>query len=245
MNAPLQETGDLITGPAGLSPHAAVHLEEILLNDVQSGSRRCVMRIWRNDWCAVLGRNNKESEWINEDALAADGVPVIRRDSGGGTVIHHPGNLNYTFIVRREIAGISSPTSAIPYFLKIVERALAYLDVEAEHRGVSDVFAKGHKISGNAERIKSRAILHHGTILMQSELERMQRYLKIPPNRPGIPHKGFVAGLWELGFPVGFGRMSGALARAFSETTGISLFPSAVSQEVIAQISEHFVNSAV
>ncbi len=245
MSGKANVTGDLIFGPPGLSPPDAVRLEEILLDGVQSGNRDCAVRIWRNGWCAVLGRNNKESEWINEDALSADGVPVIRRDSGGGTVIHHPGNLNYTFILRRDSAGISSPASAIPYFIRIVVRALSYLDVEAEHRGVSDIFAKGRKISGNAERIRSRAILHHGTILMRSELERMERYLKIPPNRPGVPHEGFVAGLWELGFPVSFGRMSGALARSFSETAGITLKPAALPPHALAGISDNLTTAAV
>lgn len=230
--------GLFISGPAGLGPVDAVRLEERLLAEVQSGGVPAIARVWRNGWCAVLGKNNKEEEWINAGALEADGVPVIRRDSGGGAVIHHPGNLNFTFIMARDLAsGIMSPTSAIPYFIAIAARAMSFLDVSAQHRGVSDLFVDGYKVGGNAQRIKSRAILHHGTVLMKSELERMERYLKIPPNRPGVPHRGFVAGLWELGYPVGFGRLSHALARAFSEVAGIKLAPADLPHGVSANLA--------
>ncbi len=208
----------LYRGPYGLEPRASVELESVLLDEVQNGRSLPILRLWINDWCVVLGKNNKPDEWIDVANLEADDVPYFHRDSGGGTVIHHPGNLNYTFIVPKTLLPAVNPTSAIRLFTGVLVRALAYLDIHAERTGVSDVSVDGIKISGNAARFKSRALLHHGTVLLTSELSRMERYLKVPPNRPDIPHRGFVAGLREMGYPVGVERLCESLARAAAET---------------------------
>ncbi|MEP0815047.1 MAG: lipoate--protein ligase family protein [bacterium] len=212
----------LLHGPAGLAPREAVELEERILDAVQREECGPVLRIWINGWCAVLGRNNNPDDWINSDALDADGVPWFHRDSGGGAVIHHPCNLNYSFFVQRaDLFGLSVK-DAPSFFLAIVARALAHLDIAAARKGISDLVVDGMKISGNAARVKSRAVLHHGTILLRAETARMSRYLPVPPNRPGVPHEGFVAGLWDLGYPAGVERISEAMVRASSENLGWS-----------------------
>lgn len=230
-----------LSGPQGLSPTEAVLLDEVLLDLVQAGKTSPVFRLWVNDWCVVLGRNNKPEEWINEERIKKEGLPVIRRSSGGGTVLHHPKNLNYSWILPRAHAGLA-PGIAVKdvhkYFLGIVIRALAYLDIEARHEGLSDVFVGERKVSGNAARIKSRAILHHGTILLFSEIERMEQFLKVPPNRSGVPHKGFVAGLWELGFPAGIGRLSESFKRATAEVLGWKLTDLELETSIIESVRD-------
>jgi lipoate-protein ligase A len=213
-------TALFIAGPARLDPESAVRYDESLLEDVQVGRRGAVVRVWTNDWCVVLGRNNKPDEWVNESALAADCVPLVRRDSGGGAVIHHPGNVNFSLVAPRAILGGIAPKNAMSVFLAVVIRALAHCNIEAVHTGISDLSVDGRKISGNAERFKTNAVLHHGTLLLASEIERMERYLKTPPNRPGVPHREFVAGLRELGYPIGLGRICEAFARAAVESFG-------------------------
>jgi len=220
-------SGRFIAGPA--DPESAVRYDESLLEDVQAGKRGAVVRVWTNDWCVVVGRNNKLDEWIDQDAIDDDGVPIIRRDSGGGAVIHHPGNVNFSFIAPRAMLGGITPKDAMRVFLAVVIRALAHLDIEAVHTGISDLSVKGRKISGNAERFKSNAVLHHGTLLLTSEVERMARYLRIPPNRPNVSHRNFVAGLRELGYPVGFERICEAVARASAESFGCLILRSASS----------------
>lgn len=208
----------LYRGPHGLDPRASVALESALLDEVQNERLEPILRLWINGWCVVLGKNNRLDEWIDTANLEADGVPYFHRDSGGGTVIHHPGNLNYTFIVPKSLLPTISPTNAIRLFTGVLVRALAHLDIRAERTGVSDVTVDGVKISGNAARFKSRALLHHGTVLLTSELARMERYLKVPPNRPDVPHRGFVAGLREMGYPVGIERLCESITRASAET---------------------------
>jgi len=223
----------LLKGPSGLGPMAATLLDEVLLDEVQAGRLPALLRLWINDLCVVLGRNNKEEEWIHSEALNSDNVPYFHRDSGGGTVVHHPYNLNFTWIVpRNHLPGVS-PKSAIGLFLSIVVEALAHLGIRSEMRGVSDVFVGEWKVSGNAERFKSRAVLHHGTILLRSETERMDRYLKTPPNRPDVMHDEFVKGLWDAGYPVGFERLSESLARATAEVLGWRLSNWGIDSELI------------
>ncbi|MCD6120123.1 hypothetical protein J7K50_09860, partial [bacterium] len=67
----------LLKGPSGLGPMAATLLDEVLLDEVQAGRLPALLRLWINDLCVVLGRNNKEEEWIHSEALNSDNVPYF------------------------------------------------------------------------------------------------------------------------------------------------------------------------
>ena len=212
----------LLEGPRMEDPIAAVVFDEALLASANAGDSGPVLRLWTNAWCVVLGKNNRDEQWINKKALDADGVPYFHRDSGGGTVVHHPANLIYSFIAPSGSVRQLSVKDIQPFFIAVIIRALAHLDISASHTGVSDISVDGRKVSGNAARAKKNAVLFHGTLLLASELERMERYLPTPPNRPGIVHRDFVSGLWELGYPVGIKRAAQSIARAASEALGWS-----------------------
>jgi lipoate-protein ligase A len=134
-------------------------------------------------------------------------VPLLRRFSGGGAVYHDLDNLNYSFIVpKARLASLlpspptsSGPTQYIDFFRGIVIRALERGGGGYAPAGVSDITLHGRKISGNAQRIAANLVLHHGTLLLRCPLAAIERYLPVPPNRPGIEHRGFVTGLHEEG----------------------------------------------
>ena len=84
----------------GFVAAANLAYEETLFNDARSWPRPLLL-FYVNDPCVVLGRANATAQWVDAAACAVDGVPVLRRFSGGGTVYHDRDNLNYSFIVPR------------------------------------------------------------------------------------------------------------------------------------------------
>lgn len=148
-------------------------LEEYVLANFREGS--CLM-LWINDTALVLGRYQNVYEEINLKEAERTGVPVVRRISGGGTVYHDAGNLNYSFFSTYD------PDCYRGYdtFLDPVITSLRTLGVPAEKRGVCDLAAYGFKISGSAQTIKDQRILHHGTLLFDADIDRLQGLLKPP-----------------------------------------------------------------
>ena len=180
-----------------------------------------------NDPCIVIGRSNQPSEWVNTNLAEADGIPVVRRISGGGTVYHDNDNLNYSFIVPRawlnELCGLpdanSISTSAyIDFFRSMVIRALSMGGAGFSATGTSDINLNGLKVSGNAQRIGRRCVLHHGTLMLRCPLAAIERYLPLPPDRPGVRHADFITGLSEQGYTHGMDQLREWLARQFGSS---------------------------
>lgn len=186
---------------------------------------------YQNNPCIVMGRNNKPADWVNLAAAKADCIPVLRRFSGGGTVYHDLGILNYSFIVPKKTLDLSckvleprpGSTKYIDFFLGIISRALSRSGEGFSLSRTSDVSLAGKKISGNAQRIAGGIVLHHGTVMLKCPLSAIERYLLIPPDRPGIGHRGFVTGLNESGRPCSPREVKGWLAREFWQATAGNL----------------------
>lgn len=130
--------------------------------------------LWENDRSIVLGRNQNVFEEINIKLAEKMGIRVARRNTGGGTVFHDKGNLNYSFITDY------NPDILIDYerFINPVISALSTLGVKAEKKGSSDIVIDGKKISGSAQITKGGRVLHHGTLLFDAELDILHELLK-------------------------------------------------------------------
>lgn len=192
---------------AGNIPQVNIGREEWLAKQVSQGLLGPIITTYINSKCVVLGRSNKIEQWVYKDRCDEKKIPIIRRMTGGGTVVHHKYNLNYGFILPRSLfvtGNISKPLMIEHFCRDIVISALSYFDINAQATGISDITVNGLKISGNAMWMSKSAILHHGTILFKSYMKEMEYLLPIPPNRdPSLPHKTFVGGLWDLDFIVG------------------------------------------
>lgn len=132
-----------------------------------------ILFLWQNDACVVIGKNQSAPLEVDLDAARELGVPVIRRQTGGGAVWHDAGNLNFTYITNDD------PETESPYaaFLGPLVEVLAEQGIEAAFNGRNDLCVQGRKISGSAARVRNGRLLHHGTLLVCSDFAPMERLL--------------------------------------------------------------------
>ena len=131
--------------------------------------------LWRSKPSVVVGKHQNALAEINHEFVQKNQIPVARRLSGGGTVFHDAGNVNFTFI--RNVEKISEVNFKV-FTVPVVE-ALKKLGVETYTTGRNDLQIGGKKISGNAEHVHKNRVLHHGTLLFNSRLDSLKGALKV------------------------------------------------------------------
>lgn len=147
---------------------------------------RSYLMLWQNHNTIVVGRYQNTYSQINIDYVREHGINVARRLSGGGTVYHDRGNLNYTIITD---AGDMEELNMQLFCLPVV-RTLQGLGAHAEINGRNDIIIDGKKFSGNSQYVKNGRIMHHGTILFDSDLSAVGDALRVDESKiaaKGIP----------------------------------------------------------
>ena len=152
-------------------PYFNLAAEEYFLKNFQEN----YFMLWRSQPTVVVGKHQNALAEINHDFVHSHQIPVARRLSGGGTVFHDLGNLNFTFI--RNVEKIQEVNFKI--FTSPIVEALKTLGVEAYTTGRNDLLIDGKKISGNAEHVHRNRVLHHGTLLFNSQLDALKGALKV------------------------------------------------------------------
>lgn len=185
------------------APQENVLFDEVLLQLAEKHSAGEVLRFWESpEIFIVLGRVGQEQDDIWVDRAKKDKIPILRRSSGGGTVVQGPGCLNFTLVLSKnrhsDLADLHKSYAWIS--MKIID-ALKICGIESIFRPISDI-ALAHsqkKISGNAQHRSKNFILHHGTILYNFDLNLISRYLKMPKDIPDYrqnrPHLDFVSNI--------------------------------------------------
>lgn len=145
-----------------------------------------VLRFWELPTLAVVvGAGGSVAIDVNVAACEADGVPILRRASGGGTVLLGPGCLCFSLVLAYDsFPGLNEIPASNRYVLGRVQRALRGLVPEAKLEGTSDLAVNGLKFSGNAQQRKRRYFLHHGTLLCGCDLQHVAKYLNAPERQP-------------------------------------------------------------
>ena len=128
------------------------------------------MYLWKNERTVVIGINQNPYSECNVQQLIGDGGHLMRRKTGGGAVYHDLGNLNFSFIADKKNYDVRRQQS-------VIQEALHTFGLEAEISGRNDLTCQGRKFSGNAFYNGTCNNLHHGTILIKTDAEMMQRYL--------------------------------------------------------------------
>jgi lipoate---protein ligase len=218
------------------TPQANLACDEVLLDLCEQGNAPELLRFW--EWrkrFVVIGYANKISTEVNLPACHAHNIPVLRRCSGGGTVLQAPGCLNYTLILRIQDNGpLQSITETNRFILHRHRKALAGLTGEAiTIQGSSDLTVGRRKFSGNAQRRKRHCLLFHGTFLLQFDISMVENFLTMPAKQPNYretrSHADF---LMNLNVPASV--VKSALQQAWNAIEPLEPIPS----ERIASLAE-------
>lgn len=168
------------------SPEENLALDEALLDELEENGGNPVLRFWESDRLfVVLGRASSLSDDVHLAACQQDAVPVLRRASGGGTVLVGPGCLCYSFVIPLTLhPDLRSIRGTNQLILERLAKALHRWQPAIAFQGISDLAIENFKISGNAQRRTRHAVLFHGTLLHGLQAGVIARYLKHPKRRP-------------------------------------------------------------
>jgi lipoate-protein ligase A len=201
--------------------------DEALLDWCEEGSADEILRFWEpRQYFVVLGYSNRTRTEVNLDSCKRLGVPVLRRCSGGGTVLQGPGCLNYALVLRiHSDSPLANIAEANAFIMNRNRNALdSLLDGKVLIQGHTDLTLQGLKFSGNSQRRKRRFLLFHGSFLLNLDLALVEQVLpmpsKQPPYRRSRAHKDF---LTNLNLPAG--DIKEAMKRAWSAADALEDIP--------------------
>ena len=210
------------------SPEENLACDEALLDACEAGAGEGALRFWEPQrYFVVVGYGNEVGREVNQSFCRQEGIPILRRCSGGGTVLQGPGILNYGLVLRVEhspsLAGISGTND---FVMGRHQRALqALLGRPVERQGCTDLALQGRKFCGNSQRRRKNSVLFHGSFLLETDLELMERVLPLPSRQPEYrsnrSHGDF---LMNLRIP--FSRVKTALAEAWDALHPLKDIPS-------------------
>jgi lipoate-protein ligase A len=215
------------------NPWYNLALEEYLLNNTRKNE--VILYLWQNDKTVVIGRNQNAWKECDCKTLEENGGKLARRLSGGGAVYHDLGNLNFTFIMDKNLYDIHTQ-------LEVILKAVRNSSIEAEFLGRNDLVASGRKFSGNAFYYSTKASYHHGTILIDTDFKHMLQYLQ--PSKEKIESKGIesiksrVVNLKELNSSVSIEQMKEELEKQFKELYEVKPEKEIISPNQISQVGE-------
>lgn len=149
-----------------VDPHFNLATEEYLLKEFADD----ILLIWQNAPSVVVGKHQNMMAEVSYPYLLDSKIPVVRRLSGGGTVVHDAGNVNFTIIA----TGTSSRVVDFRRFITPIIDFLNFRGVPATLSSRNDILVDGMKVSGNAEHVYKNRVLHHGTLLFSSDLNRLR-----------------------------------------------------------------------
>lgn len=199
------------------NPYKNLALEEYLLKNVLEN--QCILYLWQNEKTVVIGKNQNPWKECKIEALTEDGGSLVRRLSGGGAVFHDLGNLNFTFLVRKEDYDLEKQ-------LQVILRAVRNLGIPAEKSGRNDITVNGRKFSGNAFYSDGINNYHHGTILINVDMSMLSHYLNV--SRSKLESKGVasvksrVVNLQEFRLDLDINLMKKELIKAFGQVYGLT-----------------------
>ncbi len=201
---------------AGFDPYTNLALEKHLMDITPPGV--CLLYLWQNKNTVVIGKN--QNPWLEcrTSLLEQEGGVLARRLSGGGAVFHDLGNLNFTFIMRKEDYDLDRQIS-------VIQTACALAGIRAEKSGRNDLLAEERKFSGNAFYQNRTHAYHHGTLMINVDKDKLGRYLS--PPKAKLEAKGVtsvrsrVVNLQELNSSLTIAGMKVYMKEAFSQVYGL------------------------
>lgn len=193
-------------------PYLNLATEQYLMETVEEDA--CILFLWQNQNTVVIGKNQNAWKECRTTLLNEEGGVLARRLSGGGAVFHDLGNLNFTFLVPQAEYDLDRQFA-------VIAEAVSLLGLRAERSGRNDVLIQGRKFSGNAFFKHDGKAYHHGTLLVDVDMDKLGRYLN--PSKAKLQAKGVdsvrsrVVNLTELNPQITIASMKDAMTRAFAK----------------------------
>ena len=169
------------------TPEENLACDEALLDLCEDGYGEEIIRFWEPNRCfVVLGYSGKVSQEVNLRACQKNKIPILRRPSGGGTVLQGPGCFNFSLILDTQNGRpIRNLVETNKYVMGKHKQALEpLLEFPISIEGFTDLTINRLKFSGNAQRRKKRFLLFHGSFLLKFNLAMIEKYLLIPKRQP-------------------------------------------------------------
>ena len=180
-----------------------LRIDEERVREASLDGRRVLRLWWGGPPTVVLGCADKPETACHPDVCDRLGIDVVKRITGGGTVLQTAGVLNYSLTMPD--SGRLDIHRVFRLGADLIIGALARLGIDAEQQGISDVAVGDRKISGNAQARKRHGVLLHGTIMVDVDPGLVEAVLKHPTREPdyrqGRSHEDFIITLRDLGVP--------------------------------------------
>jgi lipoate---protein ligase len=212
-------------------------LDEALLDEAETSETPAeTLRLWEPQQpMVVVGRSSQFHVEVRLDACRKLGIPVLRRPSGGATIVAGPGCLMYALVLsyqhRPQLRVLSE---AHRWVLGVLAGALGAFAPGVECRGTSDLAIGGRKFSGNSARCRRNHLLYHGTLLYDFPLQLVERCLAMPPRMPDYrqlrPHESFLVNL-----PLPPATIRKALIDAFAASESCLVWPERRTARLVAE----------
>jgi lipoate---protein ligase len=184
------------------TPQQNLACDEALLQRCEEEDEDEVLRFWEpREYFVVLGYSNSINSAVHLSACRAHRVPILRRRSGGGTILQGPGCLNYALVLKLENRPLFQDIAKTNILvMRRLQQALEpLLDATVSVQGFTDLALGTQKFSGNAQYRKRRALLFHGTFLLDFDIPLIEKLLLPPAKQPSYrqnrSHEEFLTNL--------------------------------------------------
>ncbi|MDR0556366.1 MAG: lipoate--protein ligase [Treponema sp.] len=168
----INTTCTFITGET--NPYKNIALEALLLETLPADT--AALYLWQNRRTVVIGRNQNVWKECRVEELERDGGFLARRLSGGGAVFHDMGNLNFTFLLPKDDYNLDKQTD-------VILQAVRNVGIKAQKNGRNDLETDGRKFSGNAYYQSGENAFHHGTLLVNADMDAASKYLSVSQDK--------------------------------------------------------------
>ncbi|MCL1935258.1 MAG: lipoate--protein ligase [Defluviitaleaceae bacterium] len=221
-------------------PYVNQSIEDILMENVKENE--VILYLWQNENTVVVGRNQNAFKECRMSAFEEENGNLMRRVTGGGAVYQDMGNQIFSFIAPKNLYNLEKQ-------IEVIRLAAASFGINAEKIGRNDILANGKKFSGNAFRKTKNTIVHHGTILISTDMTKLATFLN--PSKEKLKSKGVdsvqsrVINLNELNKDITPEIMQKALIKAFEEVykdKAVEIKDSEIDKKKLKSLVEYYSN---
>ena len=219
------------------SPAANVALDEALLESAEVvDDYPEVLRIWEPiSPIVVIGRSSPFTSEVNLDFCETNRIDVLRRCSGGQSIVTGPGCLMYAVLLDyRKRPELRMIEQAHQFVMEQMQAALGSLDVATKMQGTSDLTLEGRKFSGNALRCKRNWLVYHGTMLCDFDIELIAQCLGKPIREPDYreqrSHRDFLTQL-----PLKCADLAKAISQQWNASEELASWPNEMTAKLVSE----------